>query len=96
MDLKEEVPIPPLSSTTNKYTAPYTAAQVQEAERLLNLIDQIEKAVANEDKGKDKSSAKLVAIIPPEAAYYEGLLEDYFENDCPAILEEFGVSELGA
>jgi hypothetical protein len=33
-----------------------------------------------------------MSAVHQEAAYYEALIEDYFSNDNPAILEELGVS----
>ena len=62
-------------------------------EEYLPVLAKAEAEALAKAKGKEKTkqSTRSTSVTPQEAAYYEGLLEDYFEKDDPAILRELGV-----
>jgi hypothetical protein len=39
-----------------------------------------------------EEKVEAMSAVPQELAYYEGLIEEYFENDDPTILEELGAT----
>ena len=39
-----------------------------------------------------KEKVEAISAVPQELAYYEGLIEEYFKNDDPTILEELGAT----
>ena len=73
---------------------------------LAELLDYIEQAEKEAEEGVPvlkrktettdtpvkKEKVEAMSAVPQEPAYYEGLIEEYFENDDPTILEELGAT----
>ena len=73
---------------------------------LVGLLDYIEQAEREAEEGVPilkwktettnttvkKEKVEAMSAVPQELAYYEGLIEEYFKNDDPTILEELGAT----
>ena len=90
-----------MSTSTTANTEPCTKKLALGLARLLDYIEQAEREaeegvpiLKRETKTTNatvkEEKVEAMSAVPQELAYYEGLIEEYFENDDPTILEELG------
>ena len=92
-----------MSTSTATNTEPCAKKLELGLARLLNYIEQAEREaeegvpiMKRETKATNatvkEEKVEAMSAVPQELAYYEELIEEYFENDDPTILEELGAT----
>src|SRR5271168_1282630 len=100
--LKRKSSLPLIPTSTTKNTKPCSKQLTRSIAKLLDYLEQAEKEAEEgvpvlEQKIKAaevieiSEDVETTSAVQQGQAYYEGLLEDYFENDSPAIFKELGM-----
>ena len=101
--LKRKLSLPLMPTSTTKNTEPCSKQLTRSIAKLLDYLEQAEKEAEEgvpvlEWKIKAAEVIEILedvettSAVQQGQAYYEGLLEDYLENDSPAIFKELGVA----